>query len=249
MDRFFMVSYSIARQSKLISSSIIQDSPDDWAKEASTMDKVYRNSVCTIAGCESQSSDEGMFMSRDLQSGATIQTNLKFSDRNVSLSILPNWVERVRRYNTMFTRGWILQERLLSQRMIYMSRFPFWECLRSGVRSEACPLGYPDQKRIPDAPHRNYLREAAQTDVALEYWERTVEIYSQTQLTYGSDKLIALAGLARYFDVGIRQKYLAGIWGGSYLLEGLLWKTTGPRNRNRQTEYRGEAYLVLLFFW
>lgn len=106
--------------------SIIQNSPTDWASEASTMSMVYQNSTCTIAACEGTSSDDSMLTDRDVDSGKVIEVHKQFADRKVTLQPIPDWHQAIRSAAPLFQRGWTLQERFLSPRIIYMSRFPFW---------------------------------------------------------------------------------------------------------------------------
>ncbi|KAM5372117.1 hypothetical protein ACJZ2D_007650 [Fusarium nematophilum] len=45
---------------------IIQDSKEDWEREAPTMQHVYSNSACTLAASGSESPDDGLFHERSL---------------------------------------------------------------------------------------------------------------------------------------------------------------------------------------
>ena len=44
---------------------IIQDSVEDWQKEASLMDHVYEHAWCNIAATKARNSSEGLFSDRD----------------------------------------------------------------------------------------------------------------------------------------------------------------------------------------
>lgn len=43
---------------------IIQDDGDDWMKESSLMDKVYKNALCNLSASASMSSSDGLFRPR-----------------------------------------------------------------------------------------------------------------------------------------------------------------------------------------
>ncbi|KAH7628833.1 hypothetical protein B0T09DRAFT_268002 [Sordaria sp. MPI-SDFR-AT-0083] len=87
-----------------------------------------------------------------------------------------------------------------------------------------------------------------------ELWNRLVERYSQCNITYSSDKLPALSGLAKSFSIlqgsGFAlngQSYLAGVW-RPYLPEALYWKPKPPLRgdvpfgRNRPHPYRAPSW-------
>jgi heterokaryon incompatibility protein (HET) len=203
--------------------SIIQDSPEDWEVEAALMDKVYMNSSCTIAACESQSSANGIHVARNPQVAMPLSFSEIYLDRTAYFKLIPDWVTPIKKTATLFQRGWILQERLLSPRIIYMCRFPFLDC-RRGTITESRPLSYTNQ----DAGYviRNYTPGYNTRDypISFEGWKMIVGDYSKTKLSFPSDKLIALAGVARQFHSKIKSDYLAGLWGGKHLIPSLLWR-------------------------
>jgi hypothetical protein len=56
-----------------------------------------------------------------------------------------------------------------------------------------------------------------------------VREYTGKHLTFGSDRLPALSGLAKVFMRILKDKYVAGLWEGD-MLRGLLWHGTGEFN-------------------
>jgi hypothetical protein len=92
-------------------------------------------------------------------------------------------------------RGWTLQETQLSVRLLYCSRHElFWQC-REGITRELDPTHYLIPAD-PLAPRRIF-------DVFVQYpanifsrWYDLVERYSARKLSYGSDALPAMSGLA-----------------------------------------------------
>ena len=56
-------------------------------------------------------------------------------------------------------------------------------------------------------------------------WLALVEMYSRCELTKESDKLTAIAGMARHIQAKIGQRWCAGIWEDS-ICQGLLWFST-----------------------
>ncbi|KAK4166987.1 heterokaryon incompatibility protein-domain-containing protein [Cladorrhinum sp. PSN259] len=138
---------------------ILQDSTDDWTREAVVMGNIYQNGYCTISAAEAQSGHGGCFVRRNpLNCNPVRVTKLKHSEmllqpseypsvqtsgsgakRNVDvpaprLKILDVFTSK------LASRGWVFQEALLSPRILYFGHGLFWNC-RAGQASELDPLG------------------------------------------------------------------------------------------------------------
>jgi hypothetical protein len=68
--------------------------------------------------------------------------------------------------------------------------------------------------------------------IFLEWWYRTLERYLQRDITYHSDRLPAIAGLARACAERMQMRYCAGLWVED-LRAGLLWDTKGRGTNNK----------------
>ena len=89
----------------------------------------------------------------------------------------------------LLQRGWVVQERILAPRMLYFtSTQVFWECYEK-VACEVFPQGYPEQRSNIE----NYFHKK---NLVGPMWSEVVELYSKCKLTYSSDKLVAISGLA-----------------------------------------------------
>lgn len=160
------------------------------------------------------------------------------------------------------TRGWVYQERLLAPRVLHFCGNQIaWECSEFDC-SEIHPEGIPGVtlnmngqvvkgdrlKGLTPAREGEMLRIARMDSInrpkfedpdkdlpriyTYELWKRIVEVYSQKNLSYPGDKLIALSGIARNFfeekltpvldDAQVRHQYVAGMW-EEYLESQLLW--------------------------
>ncbi|KAK8128104.1 HET-domain-containing protein [Apiospora sp. TS-2023a] len=189
--------------------SIIQDSPEDWAKESSVMDKVYRYGICNISACNGKDSTASPFAVREPKSGAPIVFTHTYSDCAVRFSIIPDYVDLARRHARLYSRGWVLQERLLSLRIINFARFLSWEC-HTCLETETYDgsltrqrLGFP----VLPVSERDwgFASDSSVYPTHAARWWRLVQIYTRSQLTRQSDKLIAIAGLAQAFSAVIRE--------------------------------------------
>ncbi|TRX94715.1 hypothetical protein FHL15_004487 [Xylaria flabelliformis] len=183
---------------------IIQDSPDDWAKECSVMDKVYRHGICNISACNSKDSTSSLFTAREPQSGAPIVFMQEYTDCAIRFSIIPDYIDLVRRHANLYSRGWVLQERLLSPRIIHFAHFLSWEChtcLTTEIYDESMILHGARPSQLPFSERGwVFADESSEYPTNAARWWRLVQIYTRSNLTYQNDKLVAIAGLARAFS-------------------------------------------------
>ncbi|KAJ2974156.1 hypothetical protein NUW58_g8749 [Xylaria curta] len=212
------------------------DSGVDWNKEAPTMADVYTNAFCNISA-DWGSEQNGLFFDRDPKDfdvpslDLTIDVDGEKSTEPMVIVDGPAagfWNDQVT-HSPLNKRAWVLQERLLSCRNLH---FCPQEVLLECCETAACER-YPDGLPLPefsgDAPlpkifewskENTYVSSlterwryaGSRSDAAHVIWADIVTQYSSCQLTFGSDKLIALAGLARYFEVARDDIYMAGLW-------------------------------------
>lgn len=127
-------------------------------------------------------------------------------------------------------RAWVCQERLLSPRVLHFTSHQlFWECGQLSA-SEDWPDGVPP-RAVPKInpnypkyilPHDDHgLKHAfsalvrADTSIdkatALTIWAKVVKLYTRAPLTFFTDKLIAISGIAARFQPHLGGRYLAGL--------------------------------------
>ena len=134
------------------------------------------------------------------------------------------------------SRGWVLQEQLLSQRILYTTKHGlFWECLDNSS-SESCPFGIPnvtdgfrasDERRVKQLMLKSHL-SSREREMFLCMWRRNVvEEYSQRLLTRENDKLVAAAGITAKFASQLNDVCVAGIWKLD-AARSLYWHTARP---------------------
>ncbi|KAL9637458.1 MAG: hypothetical protein Q9204_001879 [Flavoplaca sp. TL-2023a] len=110
---------------------IIQDDPDDWAFESSTMSRVYSNSILTIAALWGDDNRSGCFVERnpfateDCRIGTWKHGNVIVQSGN-RVRGEPLWSVKPA---PLLKRAWVLQERLLSPRTLFYGPWElYWEC-------------------------------------------------------------------------------------------------------------------------
>ena len=252
---------------------IFQDKDDqtDWQHEASHMAKVYRNSFCNISAADATCCSDTLFSRprdpqeeifpqeihldfiSDSSSSSTI-TKAGTRTEYFTLTNLSQWTHEVPDA-LVNTRAWVLQERVLSPRILHFGRRQlFWEC----YSKEACEVFLDGEvppgvvcvsggfKRF-DTP--GLITELANDEKLYHTWNRLIRTYTKTNLSYPSDKLIAISGLAKLFALKLGDNYLAGLW-RRYVEGGLLWcksiasddHYTEKANTRRPEKYRAPSW-------
>jgi hypothetical protein len=115
----------------------------------------------------------------------------------------------------LLQRGWVLQERFMSLRIIlYVRDQLFWECNSSFLSRN----GHCDWNIRQNLAHRQSpLKPGAQFDPHAS-WRLLIDEYSKFNLTRESDLLPALPGVAKQ-QMPLRHEdiYVAGLWTNSLL--------------------------------
>ena len=230
---------------------IIQDSSDDWLREAAMMDTVYARSFCNIAALDAADSNGGCFFERDpTQVGIdTVEVHHPAEGMSQRYRVLieANWDEALGR-SPLYNRAWVLQERALPPRtLLYGRKQIYWEC-RNHAASEGFPNGLPERlkphatvalKQMPGRFHTNCSNG--------NIWDYLVEHYSRGNLTHLGDKLVAISGLACIYGPPA-EGYLAGVWRGT-LLKDLLWQVGELKQSNGDPSFRPRDYRAPSWSW
>ncbi|KAI1779166.1 heterokaryon incompatibility protein-domain-containing protein [Hypoxylon cercidicola] len=223
---------------------IIQDDLEDWKRESIRMRTIYGNSYLNIAGCHALDSDGGLFSSSTLlQRFPThpVPGNAGIYIRNQPHMTHTDYGSNYSESNSqeLLSRGWVFQERVLSPRVVYYDLEELkWECnvaidCQCGgmVVLSNFKLDY-----MAGLEDRRGLR-------ALPFaWMRITERYSHLRLTYDTDRVVALAGIAdQALKSGYGGRYLAGVWEHS-LAHQLCWEITDVHRKP-------ETYLAPSWSW
>ncbi|KAK0734633.1 heterokaryon incompatibility protein-domain-containing protein, partial [Lasiosphaeria miniovina] len=236
---------------------IVQDSRQDWEREAARMGDVYRHGVLNISASSGRGCRDGIFGKRGSSTTpALAAVRLPFNSKRLGIGgewlylragRWDNYLEYItgRQHNTLASRGWVLQESLLSPRTLHFaSQQLFWECTHATyAEGRIDALALPDNKMTAlQAPHvysykmmlpsvlhwpAGTAADAAARDEMHSLWLRVVENYSSRALTVPSDVFPALAGVASVFQARLGDRYLAGLF-RRHLLEGFVWRSIDP---------------------
>ena len=237
---------------------IIQDSSDDWSNECQVMADVYESATLNVAATAFKSSNSGLFVPKRswcpkaLQVTAAISSGVHSLFGDYSLVHDDAWVIRVNNA-PLNRRGWVLQERFFSSRILHFGKDQLlWECQELQTAETMCSpelLPRNTQRLNGDRSYRDLIVCAAQmtqscSDMGFHYcegvretlrqsWNAMIEAYTRSDLTYGSDKLIAIAGVMSRFKAVTQDVCIFGLWKHNFELD-LLWyrsSTSGTATR------------------
>ena len=202
---------------------IVQDDPRDLNEEAGKMGSVYAQALLTIIAKSSSTCNEGFLTKRRQESIHLANVTVDDQPTEVRARVVHDWGHhRGRKHpygphrwvDPVDRRAWTLQEMLLSTRYVsFTSGEVQWGC----QTLKDCECGQPLYGGL------DRLQETQ------ELWFAIVEEYSNRLLTVHTDKLTAIAGIARKFSIDLKGKqYAAGIWvakqrANDLSAQGLLW--------------------------
>lgn len=218
----------------------------DWYDQAGKMHAIFGGAIATITASEAHDGNQGFIAPRNPLSHTICQ--LENAALEQRFNIVPPCTPYCpvhpfdNAHYHLDTRGWCFQERLLSARTIHFTRnFVHFEC-RSSLRCEA-------MSDMSNCHHRGshvkgqyenlfavlpYLHfpgmESFVADGFLHTWHQLTIQYSTTNLSRGSDLLVALAGLTA--PLTSREEYrLTWSFGmcREFLLREMLWYVRGGR--------------------
>ncbi|KAK3310982.1 heterokaryon incompatibility protein-domain-containing protein [Chaetomium strumarium] len=213
---------------------IIQDSPEDKARELPLMANVYKESSLCIVAATAAAASEGFLETPTPPTRFMVepfQIRLDSADGGPSSLTFAYRAPYMASADPISTRAWTLQERVLSRRLLLFGRNGvMWMCRECFINPGAAPdAGPPYQTSLgPDAGESESDDEGDHA-AELERWMAIRADYSEMDLSYCTDKLPAISAVAA--EVGRRTgwTYLAGMWAHNLFSE-LHWRCTkhGP---------------------
>ncbi|KAF5638041.1 hypothetical protein F52700_4745 [Fusarium sp. NRRL 52700] len=246
---------------------IVQDDKDDWAREAVKMASIYQNALVTISADSSQHAKAGLHNEKS-SSISNYTDSMKIcsklsTNEESSIFLFPDQETRIDRsaaslrdmgdllsHCALRDRGWTMQERILSPRIIHFASDQlYWECLHGIHESEDKLHWIGRNVNIAKIAHK--ITSAENEEVKkkelkhmLRYWY--VHLiggdYSHRSLTFIDDKLLAISGVAKALDSIHSFGYMAGHWceDDDELVKSLCWKRGGPGKK--AAKYRAPSW-------
>lgn len=216
------------------------EDPTDWLLEAPLMGRYYQNALCTIAATAPLDSRDGFLSERpaEIYPVGPVSlgpwTDLQQNPREITLQpSIPLWANDVAE-SSLYSRGWTLQERTVSNRVLHFGRDAvYWECgeLRA---SEFLPNGLGRRISLQSAPwitseiHQQLesLKQCSREDALGREWFQLASRYSRMDFTYNKDKLVAIQGVVDRIRLFFPDRYVAGCF-ESQLIPSIAWYAAG----------------------
>lgn len=184
---------------------IIQGDAGDWTQESKRMGSIYQGACLVIAATGATSPKDGCFMStsRDLMP-IELPFYTSTGQENGSFNVCAfSWDHQSPDFGPLNSRGWAVQESYLSRRRLdFMPGGPSWACKTMGGITE----------------------RSLDMDPATSWrgWETLMDRFSTTDLTYNSDRLMAVEGIATELLKNAKDTYNRGVF-LSKIASHLLW--------------------------
>ena len=201
---------------------IVQDDIQEWEDQAPEMCAIYGNAFLTLAAARCNDSTDTLLpdfrrtvAGRDHHGNPTtvaVRSSGPHLD-NLNSGGYP-----------LLQRGWVLQERLLSRRLLH---FAFDELIWECERDVWCECGGSQDGLEKDlrALYRKGPRFWEQGPHFI--WHKVVEEYTRLELTYSSDRAVAVLGIARDMELTRKRRYVCGLWEDT-LVSDLAWRAGDP---------------------
>ncbi|OAX34948.1 HET-domain-containing protein, partial [Rhizopogon vinicolor AM-OR11-026] len=214
---------------------ILQDSDEDKQREIPHMCDIYRDAYVTIIAASSQKVSEGFLRDRK----RPVETPLPFWCPDGRLGTISVDEDESARPNKepVNLRAWCFQERVLSPRtLVYASHTLQYQCQTAmsdiGDIWHYLPSTELGELRLPDMMISRTPCSTPSSDdvqVLLAAWEDVLRDYTQRAVSYPSDRLVAISGIAQLFQRwwGSSNRYIAGLWERN-LSTDLLWYRHQP---------------------
>jgi hypothetical protein len=221
---------------------IIQDDTSDWEIESKRMASIYGNSKATIAAVKSKDGNGGCFNENDKifyfkhPSSDTPMSIRQYNNHEGHRSFETSDV--IRQTMPLFTRAWTLQEEILSPRVLYYESMEVAFQCRKLLDCQCGELSHRGEDYSFETTKRRYERshhKSLDSYQAMQDWASVVVQFSSRKLTFETDRLPALSGLAKSFQNQHLGAFVAGMWEKG-LHFSLSWVYVGPR-RAQPTVY------------
>jgi hypothetical protein len=216
---------------------IVQDDSTDMSRELPKMGDIYRFADVTIYAAGAKHSNDGFLIKRDYRQ--RYPCNVTLTIENDQKEIMTRKVALATSWDGedhLESRGWVMQERILSTRRLIFGDQMSWSCTTAQAQ-ETNPYmqiirRWRDPSKFCAATTRSNLYSALSLepkDTSAQFvaggtdsWQMLVQDYSDKNLTYVEDNVKALSGLAALFQKAYSLSFVAGLWKQN-LAAGLSW--------------------------
>jgi hypothetical protein len=206
---------------------IIQDSRADMMIHMPNMGNIYKNSTITIAASEAQSAHSGFLGT--LEYPPTVPLPFLLPDGSKETVLLSYRTAKLPAKTHLDTRGWTLQESMLSPRQITFGYFEvLWQC-QTEYMEPVCQSAqkylktFVKMSRLPGTIYGIPASLNKKTRPPWDIWKAFVHDYSAREFTVVEDRWNGMAGIiGELSKLWTDDECVAGFWKSS-MLESLAW--------------------------
>jgi hypothetical protein len=221
---------------------ILQDDIDDKAKEIARMASIYKNATITIAASMAMRAADGFLGHSRIYESPYQFEFLMSGGRTGKVFLAKEYTPS----HQLDTRGWALQEFLLSPRMLMYSEYEvLWQCHTAPLQSvvgtgleylqplEGLPFGI-----SAHAPEVGSSVFGSIAEERLYVWMTVVQQYTDRAMSDMDDRAGAIEGVATELAYLWGDRYTFGLWVGM-IIQLLAWK---PQTRQRTRSSRAPSW-------
>ncbi|KAE8155359.1 hypothetical protein BDV25DRAFT_135108 [Aspergillus avenaceus] len=200
---------------------------EDWGEQCPRMANIYHNAYLTLAASAAHEPRAGLYTSAEGEwaRGQEIFT-MKSGDHVFGVFARAPMLamDSSLTHEPLFQRAWAYQERILSRRVLHFThREILWEC-NEQIACQCSHLG-------TSTSIKNTWSQSTDLSGLQRSWHDLVEEYSHRKLPYATDRLPALAGIAKQMSVlRTDDVYLAGLWRNT-LITDLIWQASNATGK------------------
>ncbi|EKD12349.1 het domain containing protein [Drepanopeziza brunnea f. sp. 'multigermtubi' MB_m1] len=219
---------------------IIQNSPEDWLKGAASMPNIYRNSYITIAAATTENCNGGIFVERACVPNSRpailpVQVASQESHFPIRFDVPFGKDMTSKETDSLQSRAWCIQESLLSHCLLQFD----------ALQIEMQPV-LAREERNTFLAHSEYRKhglsigDSAMVHRMIISWYDILYNYTRRDLTFPSEKLVAIAGIANIVGRRIHGSYFAGLWEND-MPRALLWSPYEEETLPHRCELDGSS--------
>ena len=216
---------------------VLQDSMEDWEKEAATMSDVYNNAVLIIMASWGKDGSTGCFVERPFLSKSPCRI---FEDARKALYISPESVNEPK-YTTplpLEKRAWAVQDRALPTKTLSFRDLEMQRTCLESRGSEAWPLtgAVLSDKELTSSENQS-CRDLLSMKPGLrgadigymcgfyKHWRPLIALYTACKLSFPDDILVTISGLVKRIEKQTGLTNIFRMW-KDFLLMDLMWEGT-----------------------
>ncbi|CAI6339481.1 unnamed protein product [Periconia digitata] len=204
---------------------IVQDDKDEWEQEAAKMARIYEDATITISATSAGNSQDGCGITTVFPPAVQLSSKVP-SDTNTTLIAirdstsgpLEQEVKSILLNSPMNSRAWILQERLLSRRILHATTSLFvWQCA-TVIETEDGLIHETKATHGPWDILESHIPQHVLTPHPLQYnirnrWWSWVKQYMERDLSRPEkDHYAAFAGITNHYRNLTGDEPVLGLW-------------------------------------